>query len=138
MALSFMTSERPFSRLSSLVAHLAMAQPDAAASISTHVLNTATGQPGRGMRLTLHRHGAGGAVELLGEHETNEDGRVKGLPPLPAGTYRVVFETEEYFRKSGGECFYPRVTVDFTVKDGQHYHVPLLISPYGFSTYRGS
>lgn len=112
---------------------------DGTASISTHVLNTATGQPGRGLRLSLHRAVSDdhrGEYELVGEYETNDDGRVKDLPRVRPGVYRIVFELDDYF--GAGNSFYPDATVKFRVAAGQHYHVPGLVSGFSFTTYRGS
>jgi len=111
-------------------------------SISTHVLDTANGQPAEGLPITLWREDAYGDV-LIGTAPTNSDGRAPTLIPkdadLPAGTYRIRFDTGEWFENTGVTGFYPEVVVRFIIRDAdQHYHVPLLISPYGFSTYRGS
>lgn len=102
-------------------------------TLSTHVLDTATGEPAAGMRVHLSRAGQEG-WERLGELVTDDDGRVSGFGDLSAGRHRLGFETGEY-----GNEFYPFVAVVFEV-DGarEHYHVPLLLSPYGYSTYRGS
>jgi len=110
--------------------------------ITTHVLDTALGSPAEGITVTLYRvKKEEGDVEV-GRAVTNSDGRVADLLPegTPiSGTYRIEFATAEYFAKSGRRSFYPRVDVFFEVTtDGGHYHVPLLLSPFGFSTYRGS
>lgn len=112
--------------------------------ITTHVLDTALGRPAGGVEVRLERMSAdGGAADLLGQGATDEDGRLRDLaPPGPAllpGVYRLTFETGGYFRDQELEGFYPRVSIEFEVRDGlEHYHVPLLLSPYGYSTYRGS
>jgi 5-hydroxyisourate hydrolase len=101
-------------------------------SLSTHVLDATTGRPAAGVAVRLE-HADGGAVA---EGTTDADGRVAKLAPdLAAGTYRLVFDTGDYFP----DTFYPQVVVTFRV-DGpeQHYHVPLLLSPFAYSTYRGS
>lgn len=106
-------------------------------SISTHVLDTSRGRPAAGIELTLEKQTADGWTELS-RGATNSDGRVADLlpEPLEAAVYRLTFQTGSYF---GGDCFYPEVGVQFRIQDPtQHYHVPLLLSPYGFSTYRGS
>jgi 5-hydroxyisourate hydrolase len=109
-------------------------------SLSTHVLDTARGRPAAGMRVELEVRegdgwtGAGGGV-------TDADGRVPGLvaTELRAGTHRLTFRTGEWFQAEGVEGFYPVVAVVCQIEDPDaHYHVPLLISPYGYSTYRGS
>ena len=111
-------------------------------TISTHVLDTATGSPAEGMRVVLERV-AGGAATAIGGGETNADGRVKDLlapgERLEAGTYRLRFDTGAWFARAGGEAFFPEVAVLFRVGPVErHYHVPLLLSPFGYSTYRGS
>ncbi|MBV9880175.1 MAG: hydroxyisourate hydrolase [Gemmatirosa sp.] len=110
-------------------------------TISTHVLDTALGRPARGVHVTLDRLGDDSAT--LGSGETDADGRVRDLLPLGApmgaGVYRLRFDVGEYFARTGRESFYPEVVVLFRVGAiGAHYHVPLLLSPFGFSTYRGS
>lgn len=112
--------------------------------ITTHVLDTATGRPAAGLAITLERlasEGGGGFV-AIGSGVTDADGRVRdllGKGELTAGEYRIRFETGDYFKKTGRAGFYPRVEVAFTVTEPQsHHHVPLLLSPFGYSTYRGS
>jgi 5-hydroxyisourate hydrolase len=104
-------------------------------TLSTHVLDISLGKPAAGIRVTLMR-----GEQTLGEGVTDADGRARDLVPrLEAGEYRLRFDVEPYFRKSGREGFYKSVTVDFVVRAVvEHYHVPLLLSPYGYSTYRGS
>jgi 5-hydroxyisourate hydrolase len=111
--------------------------------ISTHVLDLATGRPAAGVGVVLERQRAGGELELLSRARTDEDGRVRELVPgaadLDAGVYRLTFETGAYFETREIEGFYPRVFVLFAVREpAQHHHVPLLLSPHGYSTYRGS
>lgn len=108
-------------------------------TVTTHVLDTAHGTPARSVGVRLERV-AGERAEPLAEAATDADGRVAGLgPDLPAGRYRLVFATGEYFAADGREAFYPLVTIEFAIADpAQHYHVPLLLSPFGFTTYRGS
>lgn len=103
--------------------------------ISTHVLDTAKGKPAAGMRVQIARRRAED-WEIINEATTDQEGRVKNLiPDLQPGTYRLRFYTAAY-NKDG---FFPEVTIMFDVKDpNQHYHVPLLLSPFGYSTYRGS
>jgi len=105
--------------------------------ITTHVLDAATGGPARGVAVVLTR--ADGVEVASGV--TDEAGRVADLGPqrLEAGTYRLTFATGEYFSAAGRATFYPLVSIDFSVTDpGQHYHVPLLLSPFSYSTYRGN
>jgi 5-hydroxyisourate hydrolase len=111
--------------------------------ITTHVLDTSRGRPAAGVPVTLEVQSADGAWKSLGRGATDADGRLRDLlpavAPLARGTYRLTFDTEAYFRAQSAESFYPRVEVVFTVRDpAQHYHVPLLLSPFGYSTYRGS
>jgi len=109
--------------------------------ITTHVLDTARGKPAEGMRVRLERLAGGGPV-LAGEQETDADGRARGLlgeVPLAAGRWRLTFGTGAWFAARGIVAFFPEVRIDFDVADpGAHHHVPLLLSPYGYSTYRGS
>ncbi|MEV6067898.1 hydroxyisourate hydrolase [Nocardia sp. NPDC052001] len=98
-------------------------------SLSTHVLNAATGRPADGVSVRLEA--ADGT--LLAQGKTDADGRIKDLPAPEPGVHRLIFDTGDL------SPFYPEVTIAFTVTDpAQHYHVPLLLSPYSFSTYRGS
>jgi len=111
-------------------------------AITTHVLDTSVGKPAAGVGVTLEKH-EGGAWKTLANGATNSDGRAADLLPpgakLEAGTFRLRFETGAYFRGRDVESFYPHVEIVFIVDDpAQHYHVPLLLSPFGYSTYRGS
>ena len=108
-------------------------------TLSTHVLDAASGNPAGGMRVTLE-HRDDGRWRPLGDGVTDADGRVRDLAPgsLAPGTHRLVFATGDYFTATGQAGFYPEVSVTFTVADERHYHVPLLLIPYAFSTYRGS
>lgn len=112
-------------------------------TISTHVLDTARGAPAGGVAVSLAIENTDESWTELSHAWTDEDGRVKPFflvgEPLPSGTYRLVFETEPYYQGLDIECFYPQVTIVFKIDDtAQHYHIPLLLSPYGYSTYRGS
>ncbi|HTJ72066.1 MAG TPA: hydroxyisourate hydrolase [Actinospica sp.] len=106
-------------------------------SLSTHVLDATRGEPAAGMRVRLYR-----GESLLVEAATDADGRIRdAFPQLEAadGAYRLVFATGEYFARRDVACFYPEVAVCFAVSDPlRHYHVPLLLSPFAYSTYRGS
>ena len=114
--------------------------------LSTHVLDTARGMPAAGVRITLHRI-TGNRHRKLAEFVTNADGRVAG-PLLTGagfrvGNYELVFGAGEYLRASGqaggGVLFLDQIPIRFGIMDaGAHYHVPLLISPFAYSTYRGS
>ncbi len=110
-------------------------------AITTHVLDTSRGKPAAGILVTLERREEDGSWHPVGHGETDNDGRVKELTSetLESGTYRLTFDTATYFRERHVETFYPEAIVIFNVNDGeQHYHVPLLLSPWGYSTYRGS
>lgn len=111
-------------------------------AMTTHVLDTALGRPARGVPIVLEYESGVGWQEI-GRGSTDADGRLKDLlsgdSKLEAGTYRLTFDTADYFSTQNAESFYPLVTVTFIIHDAaQHYHVPLLLSPYGYSTYRGS
>ena len=110
-------------------------------SITTHVLDLSLGRPAAELSVRLDRL-EGSGWGRVAERETDAEGRVKDLlnePQIPKGIYRLVFETRRYFHGRGTPTFYPEVNVVFEVGDGtQHHHVPLLLSPYGYSTYRGS
>lgn len=110
--------------------------------ITTHVLDTARGKPAAGVAITLEIRTEDG-WRALGNAATDPDGRARRLLPdgvaLITGTYRITFATAAYFRDLGIESFYPEASIVFDVRDSeQHYHVPLLLSPFGYSTYRGS
>ncbi|GAA1907915.1 MULTISPECIES: hydroxyisourate hydrolase [Arthrobacter] len=107
--------------------------------ITTHVLDTSTGRPAPGIPVSLQIRGDLDWEEL-GTGTTDADGRIPDLGPqdLPSGSYRLEFATETYFAAAGTPSFFPSVTVTFTVAEQEHYHVPLLISPFAYSTYRGS
>ncbi|MFH7594250.1 hydroxyisourate hydrolase [Streptomyces racemochromogenes] len=123
------------------------------ASVSTHILDTSIGRPAEGVAISLSaRTGLTGEWAALGGSATDADGRCKDLPALPEGTthVRLDFETETYFEKKQAEAqqdaprvrdsgaFFPEVTITFAVNPGEHYHVPLLLNPFGYSVYRGS
>ncbi|MFA3876289.1 hydroxyisourate hydrolase [Streptomyces sp. MMCC 100] len=127
------------------------------ASVSTHILDTSVGRPAEGVAVRLTaRTGSDADWQALGGSATDADGRCKDLPALPEGTthVRLDFETETYFAKkqaaaqqdapalrdseNGRPVFFPEVTITFAVVPGEHYHVPLLLNPFGYSVYRGS
>ncbi len=112
-------------------------------AITTHVLDTSRGRPASGVVVRLEVEGAARSWRQIGKGATDADGRATNLLAngfaLQAGTYRLIFETGPYFAAQGTETFYREVVIVFTVSDPeQHYHVPLLLSPFGYSTYRGS
>ena len=106
-------------------------------TLSTHVLDTTSGRPASAMRVMLWS-----ADSLLAEGETDADGRLRDFPALEPGAYTLAFHVAEYFRARGHDLpdppFLDVVPIRFGVADGGHYHVPLLASPWAYSTYRGS
>jgi 5-hydroxyisourate hydrolase len=113
----------------------------AVSAVSTHVLDIARGVPAAGLPVRLERVGGDGLTEIAAAR-TGDDGRAGSLGPerLPPGTYRLTFDTGAYLAaQHPGKPFFPEVTVTFLIDDqAAHYHVPLLLSPFGYSTYRGS
>jgi 5-hydroxyisourate hydrolase len=108
--------------------------------ITTHVLDTSRGRPAAGVPVVLERATDSG-WQPVGRGTTDADGRARSLllSEPEAGRYRLTFDTDTYFRAVGDTGFYPEVSVTFVVGQGEeHYHVPLLLSPFGYSTYRGS
>ena len=109
--------------------------------LTTHVLDTHLGRPAAGVGVSLEKLDSG-SWQVIGYGATDDDGRVTTLlaeGALTAGRHRITFDTRRYFQQQQVEHFYPSVTVEFEVTDAaQHYHVPLLLSPFGYSTYRGS
>ena len=110
--------------------------------ITTHVLDTGRGRPAAGVPVTLEAKSRGGWA-VVGRGATDADGRLRDLAPagfvLREGEYRLAFDVGSYFEALGAEGFYTEVVVSFVVRDpASHYHVPLLLSPYGYTTYRGS
>jgi 5-hydroxyisourate hydrolase len=111
-------------------------------AITTHVLDTARGCPASGVPVVLERRDHD-EWKPIGRGETDADGRLRTLMAeagsAPPGVYRLTFETRGYFEVQGTRSFYPYVSITFEVPDGEaHHHVPLLISPFGYTTYRGS
>jgi 5-hydroxyisourate hydrolase len=112
-------------------------------TISTHVLDTALGKPAAGVPVSLDRVDSAGILTQIGAGVTDLDGRLRNLLPvglsLDPGDYRLHFDTAAYLSRARQAVFYPTVSVDFRITEsGSHYHVPLLLSPFGYSTYRGS
>lgn len=111
--------------------------------LSTHVLDTSLGRPAAGIEVTASSQLPDGSWRELSRGATDADGRVRELLPpgtsLAAGTYRLRFALDSYFRQRGVEAFYPQASIVFTVREpAGHHHVPLLLSPFGYTTYRGS
>ncbi|MGQ0702484.1 MAG: hydroxyisourate hydrolase [Gemmatimonadales bacterium] len=107
------------------------------ATLSTHVLDVSIGRPAAGMAVALQREG-----RMMARGTTDAEGRIGSLSPaggpLTPGVYQLRFATGEYFRTRQVEAFFPEVVVSLTVGAGEHYHVPLLLSPFGYSIYRGT
>lgn len=117
--------------------------------ITTHVLDLALGKPAERVAVVLARQTSTGQWAELARDHTDADGRIKSWPAgtstleeavtLEAGVYRLEFATDEYFRRTARPSFHPTVAIHFEVADpADRYHVPLLLSPFGYSTYRGS
>jgi len=111
-------------------------------AITTHILDTAKGRPASGVRVLLEQRADDGEWHSISRGTTDGDGRLKTLypegKPLAPGVYRLTFDTARYF-ESQGNAFYPEVVIVFETAPGEnHYHVPLLLSPFGYSTYRGT
>ena len=112
-------------------------------AITTHVLDTSLGRPAAGVSVVLDRAAESDQWQLVGHGRTDADGRLRTLmptdAPLTPGSYRLVFDTKTYFELRGIRPFYPSVVIVFEVAAGEaHYHVPLLIRAFGYTTYRGS
>lgn len=109
--------------------------------LTTHVLDTSIGRPGKDISIRLMEK-ANDQWQSIAQGITNADGRISDLLPsekkLAPGNYKLVFETGNYYTAQNIKSFYPEVEIQFTVVDDAHYHVPLLINPFGYSTYRGS
>lgn len=109
--------------------------------ITTHVLDTAAGKPAKGIKVVLERQ-SGGKWQTVGQGKTDADGRLKTLMKdgdLKAGYYRLTFDAEAYFKARKVAAFYKQIPIQFKIEGvRQHYHVPLLLNPFGYSTYRGS
>jgi len=111
--------------------------------ISTHILDTAKGKPAAGVPVRLDRQDSSSKWSAIGSAQTDHDGRCAQLLPngetLREGTYRLTFDTASYFAASHENGLYPAVEITFRVSSGEsHFHIPLLLSPYGYTTYRGS
>jgi len=111
--------------------------------ITTHVLDTSRGKAAAGVPVTLEAQTASGDWKTLKTSATNADGRVEDLLPegttVSTGNYRLTFKTQEYYKGLNTRTFYPFVSVVFEItQPGEHHHVPLLVNPFGYSTYRGT
>ncbi len=110
-------------------------------NITTHILDTTKGKPAEGVTIILYQGGNDEWTELS-RGKTNADGRISDLVDkddlLHFGIYKMRFETKDYFDKNQIQTFYPYVEIIFEIESDQHYHIPLLLNPFGYSTYRGS
>jgi 5-hydroxyisourate hydrolase len=107
-------------------------------SLSTHVLDATTGRPAAGLEVSLHRRADDG-WEYVVTGTTDDDGRIPALGEPSAGEHRLTFATGAWFARRDQQTFYPQVDVTFEITDAAaHHHVPLLLSPFAYSTYRGS
>ncbi len=109
--------------------------------VTTHILDTTRGRPAAGVTIKMYEKAGMEWIEVA-SGITDSDGRIKDLLKpdviLPMGTYKMHFLTREYFKVHGLEAFYPCVEIIFDIRSKEHYHIPLLLSPFGYSTYRGS
>lgn len=129
-----------FGDLSTQLQTTIMSGSEGAITMSCHVLDTAKGSPAQGMKIHLEKNHSADIWESIHKGVTNDDGRVKDFPAnLKSGVYRMTFYTKDYFIKTEVEkFFYPVVEMIFTTTPNEHFHIPLLISPFGYTTYRGS
>ncbi|MFM2625851.1 hydroxyisourate hydrolase [Vibrio owensii] len=110
----------------------------ALADVSVHVLDTNQGLPGKEIKVDFYEQ-SGGGWKLMSTQKTDMNGRIKSFDLGSASTYRVVFDVEPFFKEQKVDSFYTQIPVDFKVDDkNSHYHIPLLLSPYAYSTYRGN
>jgi 5-hydroxyisourate hydrolase len=112
-------------------------------AITTHVLDTSTGRPAAGVAIVLEQGVGASGWRTIGRSQTDGDGRARDLmsggATLAPGPYRLTFDTRAYFESHNKRSLYPQVIIVFEAVPGElHYHVPLLLSPFGYSTYRGS
>ena len=109
--------------------------------LTTHILDTTIGKPAAGVHIILFQHKKEEWIEIT-NGDTNGDGRIPDLLKkgviMELGTYKLRFETQKYFSKQSIQTFYPFVEITFVVTTEEHYHIPLLLNPFGYSTYRGS
>ena len=112
--------------------------------ITSHILDLSRGKPASGVEASLYQKDSSSQEwKLIGKDVSNQDGRLTQLLeiyyPLQSGVYKIVFESGSYYKKQNLETFYPQIGILFNIDDSkQHYHVPLLLNQFGFSTYRGS
>ncbi|MEO8087039.1 MAG: hydroxyisourate hydrolase [Bacteroidota bacterium] len=109
--------------------------------LTTHILDTSTGKPAEAVAVSLEQL-VSESWKKIAEGITNKDGRISNLlvsdARMDKGVYRLIFETADYFKAQDRKTFYPKITIEFEISDDSHYHVPLLLNAFGYSTYRGS
>ncbi|MBE9123107.1 hydroxyisourate hydrolase [Tychonema sp. LEGE 07199] len=109
--------------------------------LSTHILDVSIGQPATQVPIELYQLDKNDVWRTVSKKETDSNGRIKDFLPTNSdnkGTYKLKFDTKSYFNQKRTESLYPFVEIVFEIKDNSHYHIPLTLSPYGYSTYRGS
>lgn len=110
--------------------------------ITTHILDTSQGKPAKGILIRLEQQQKDNSWIEIGRGHTNDDGRLPGLVKentfLDFGVYKLIFDTETYYANTNVKGLYPYVDIAFKVTENKHYHIPLLLNPFGYSTYRGS
>ncbi len=116
---------------------------DTTYQLSSHILDISTGKPAPDVNVRLMQQQSNGSWKLIDSKKTGNDGRIPDFLPNEDssghnGVYKLIFETTPYFYNQGIKSFYPYVEVNFNIEGTQHYHVPITLSPYGYSTYRGS
>lgn len=110
--------------------------------LSSHILDISKGQPASDVTIKLEKLKSSGDWEFIAENETDKDGRVKNFLPIGTknniGIFKLTYFIKPYFENLELDSFYPFIEVVFEIKDDQHYHVPITLSPFGYSTYRGN
>ncbi|WP_226391128.1 hydroxyisourate hydrolase [Penaeicola halotolerans] len=111
--------------------------------LSSHILDISLGKPASGVKISLSKQNQNGSWQVLEEKVTDQDGRIKDFLKMDKGKehlgiYKLTYYTKPYFEKQDLSSFYPFIEVVFELKDNEHYHVPITLSPFGYSTYRGS
>ncbi len=110
--------------------------------LSSHILDITSGKPAADVKITLSKQDKNDQWMVVSEKYTDSNGRIKDFLKQESkshvGTYKLTFHTSSYFKKTGQKTFYPFIEVVFELSDNEHYHVPITLSPYGYSTYRGS
>ncbi|ULQ55469.1 hydroxyisourate hydrolase [Flavihumibacter rivuli] len=125
-----------------LACQFSLQAQDKSYQLSTHILDISSGSPATGVTIRLERYDSlAGSWKKISEQKTDGNGRIKDFLPTGGnndGTYKLVFLTREYFERRKWESFYPFIEVVFAIRGSSHYHVPLTLSPFGYSTYRGN